>query len=314
MAKPTYIITTQSATHLGKALKRALAAQLLQIHRDTFADGEQYYRIDLTKPEQLFDADVICVSATTNDQALLELQRIGTTLSSLGTRRRIFVIPFLGYSTMEKAKRPGEVVTAKTNALLLSSIPHSGQGNTFLFLDLHEPSLIHYFEGQSAFLELSARELLAKATRSLKLKNYVLGSADLGMPGQIEYLAGQLKVPIALISKSRKFSNTAVVACVGNVEGKSVVIYDDMIRSGGSIIQAAQAYKEAGAKNVFVATTHLALTNPEVVQALERSDIQQIIATNSHPMSQAMEIKKSRLFTIIDIAPIVAKSVRKLLS
>ncbi|MEX1111828.1 MAG: ribose-phosphate diphosphokinase [Candidatus Andersenbacteria bacterium] len=309
-----YIVTTEGSNYLGSRVAHALKGRLLDTHRDTFADGERYYRVALASQEQLLNADVVCMSAVTTDQELLELQRIGVTLAHLGTRRRVFVVPFLSYSTMEKAKLPGEVVTAKTNALLLSSIPHGNQGNTFLFLDLHEPSLIHYFEGQSIFTELSAREILTQAIRNLKLKNYVLGSADLGMPGQVEYLAERLKVPIALISKSRKFSNTSVVACVGNVEGKTVVIYDDMIRSGGSIMQAAQAYKEAGAKKVFVAATHLALTNKEVVQKLERSDIQRIIATNSHPMSQLPEVQKSKRFTILDITPIFAKSVKKLLS
>lgn len=295
-----FITSASASTYLAESIAKQLSAQILPIIRDSFADGEHYLRLDIKDAKELLHATTIHVGATTTDATLLEMHRIGATLAALGTQRRIFIIPFLGYSTMEKAKLPGEVVAAKTNATLLSSIPHTNDGNTFLFLDLHEPSLIHYFEGDNTHLEVSARELLASAIANLRLSEYVLGSADLGMPGQIEFLATALKVPVALISKARKFSNTSVVACVGDVTGKDVVIYDDMIRSGSSIMQAAEAYKDAGAKDIYVATTHLALTSADIIYKLESSSIQRIIATNSHPMSTTKEVQQSPLFDVRD--------------
>ena len=89
---------------------------------------------------------MLFVACTHNDDDFLELLRVGSTLSALGTRRRIFFLPFLGYSTMERAVHPGEVVTCKENLRLLSAIPNTNFGNTFVLMDVHQAGIIHYFE------------------------------------------------------------------------------------------------------------------------------------------------------------------------
>lgn len=306
------ILSTEASSYLAAAIAKQLGAKHRHTVRRRFSNGEQYYKIDIADEGELTNKDVVFVGATHTDDDLLELYRVGSNLAEAGTRRRIFIIPYFGYSTMERSTAAGEIVTAKTNAQLLSHIPNTNLGNVFVFLDLHKSDILNYFEGGVA-MELSAEALLVPAIRNLKLKDFVIASADLGTPRQIQRLATIFKTDVAFIRKQRTFETTKVVSVVGEVAGKDVVIYDDMVRSGGSLIQATQAYKQQGAKRIYAATSHLALTNKEVVKTLKDSPIEKLIATNSHPASSWSSIKKDKFFEILTTAQLFGSSVRTIL-
>src|SRR5262245_38063610 len=113
------------------------------IERKTFPDGEHYLRID-TDPA---DRDVVLVAGTIDDGAALELYDLACGLVMFGAYRLRMVIPFYGYSTMERLSLAGEIVKAKTRARLLSSIPAASRGTQVFLLDLHVDAIAHYFEG-----------------------------------------------------------------------------------------------------------------------------------------------------------------------
>ncbi len=306
------IVTTVASAYLAQRLAKLLHATHRHTIRQQFGDGEQYYRVSLGQRHDVAGKDVVIVGSTHTDTDLLEIYRVGSLLAELGSRRRIFVIPFFGYSTMERAVQPGEVVTAKTNTRLLSSIPATGLGNTFILLDLHVPGLVHYFEGAASCLEVNSEALLVPALKRLRLKDPVIASADLGMSLTVQRLAEHFDTDIALISKARRLTTTKVISAIGPVKGRPVIIYDDMVRSGGSLIKAAQAYQRQGATAVYAAISHLALTRPEVVWRLRQSPIKQIITTNSHPMSQHGRVRQSRSITVVDTAPLFAQAIAQL--
>lgn len=292
------IFSTQKSEYLAKKLATALKASLALIERQTFNDGEHYMRITKPLPADIIGQPVVIVASITNDAELLEIQRLGVTLAHMNAGKIIFAIPFLAYSTMEVAKLPGEIVMAKTNAHLLSHFPKP-HNNTFVFLDLHEASLTSYFEGDTTAQQISAIDILAKALKKKRISKPIIGSADLGMPLQVQHLAKLMKADVALVSKSRTFSHTAVLAAVGNVKNRNVIIYDDMVRSGESLTNAAEAYKKAGAKKVYAAISHLAITNKQALQALVKSPIELIVTTNSHPASQEYMHKKVQVEPVI---------------
>ncbi|MEK9173383.1 MAG: ribose-phosphate diphosphokinase [Patescibacteria group bacterium] len=310
------IFSTEASSSLAKkiALHLGMAGTMGQIDRRIFPGGERYYRIGIDDRAGLMGKDVVFIGSTHDDQSLLELHRVGCALAGYGARRRIFVIPFFGYSTMERAKLPGEVVTAKTNMRILSSIPNTGEGNIFLFLDLHSESLIHYLEGDCLRFELYAEPFIRRAVTALGLENFVFGSADLGRPKWIKSYAKHFGVPIVLVNKDREFEITKVNAVIGNPAGKTIIIYDDMIRGGLSLIDAAEAYLAEGAKDVYAVVTHLALTSESVVQKLEASPIVKIIGTNSHPMSRSEVVQESKKISVIDISSVFAQTIAKLLT
>ncbi len=308
------VMSSKDSVYFASLIARGLwVSHLTDIERREFGDHEQYYRIGITNRNDLLGNDVVYVASTHSDADFLELQRVGSALAGYGTRRRIFVIPFFGYSTMERAVHPGEVVTAKTNARILSAIPNTVMGNTFLMLDLHAAGIVHYFEGDCLRYELYAEKVLQEAVANLGLENFMFASADMGRPLWVQSFANHFGTDVAFISKSRDFDKTKILAVIGGVAGRNVIIYDDMTRSAGTLIQAAKAYLERGATSVTAVLSHLALNDPSVVQMLLDSPIERIITTNSHPMSQIPEVQTSDRFVVVDVHKIFVETIRELL-
>ncbi|MDP2736581.1 MAG: ribose-phosphate diphosphokinase [bacterium] len=311
--KNLVIYSTEDSIYFAELLGRALNVAPSKIERDVFGDGELYHRLDIKDSSELFGKTVIFVASTNSDKNFDELEKIGQALAEAGTGRRIFVIPFFGYSTMERAIMPGEMVSAKINARRLSNISGTDRGNVFLLLDLHVSGILHYFEGDSLRYELSAAELFSQAIDELKLKNFVFGTADLGRTKLVETFTNQYKTEIVFVRKTRDFKKSQVTNVIGDVKDKTIIIYDDMTRGGGTLIHAVKAYLDNGAKEVYAVLSHLALNNESIIKRLEKSSLKKIITTNSHPMSQNKLVKKSKKIIVKDISPEFVKIIKKLI-
>lgn len=312
MTKPL-IFSTQDSHYLAKDIAELLEADLKEIIRKQFGGGEHYYRLDVASNTELFGHDVIFVGTTWHDEDIDELYRVGCALAGYGAKRRIFVIPFFGYATMERAQHPGEIVTAKTITRLLSAIPNHGNGNIFLLLDLHNSTLVHFFEGDCLRAELHAKELLIAAIAALNLDQLIFASADLGRPKWIRDLAKYFKTDTAFAQKDRDFEVTKLTHIIGNVRGKNVIIYDDMIRSGGTLLQAVDGYLAQGASSVSAAISHLAANSEDVIKQLIASPLETIITTNSHPQSQHPLVMSAEKFQIVDVSPIFARAIKQII-
>ena len=319
----TVIIASEDSFYFADLIAQRLNVKSFNIIRKQFGEGEQYYRLDFDDKdlmqETLAGKNVIYIASTHSDKNLLDLYRVGCALAvGFGTKKRVFVMPFLGYSTMERAKKPGEIVVAKSNARMLSHMPKS-DSNSFLMMDLHASGILHYFEGPCYRSEVSAEEILSEAIENLikrelgRGSSVLFGSADLGRPKLIEYFASKFTTSFALVWKEREFEKTKVVDVIGDVKGKDVIIYDDMTRSASSLTQAAEAYLQRGAGSVFAILSHLALNSEAIVDLLEKSPIRRIISTNSHPMSQSAKVKTSPKFIIKDVSPLFANAIKKIL-
>lgn len=313
MPRKTFVMSTAESGYLADMIAYSLDINnRLSTDRRTFGDGEHYYRIEVGDQADLVGNNVVIVGSTHSDDATHEIYRIGCALANYGTRRRIFVNPFFGYSTMERAVHAGEVVTAKTQARHFSSIPNSGLGNIFLLLDTHSEGLVHYFEGDCVRMELHAEELLKEEITKLGLSNFMFASADLGRPRLVQRLAAHFKTNIALISKTRSFEETKILDVIGDVTGKDVIIYDDMTRSAKTLVDAAKAYLARGATSVYAVLSHFALNNPGVVDVLVNSPIVKVITTNSHPMSQQVLVHDSDKFVVTDVSDLFATTIRRI--
>jgi ribose-phosphate pyrophosphokinase len=311
--KNLLIYGTESSAYFTKLIANGLSAVPDNINRSQFGDGELYHRLDIGDPSELIGKTAIFVGSTNSDKDFDELEKIGNALAAAGTARRIFVIPFFGYSTMERAVIAGEAVTAKINARRLSGIPNSDRGNIFLMLDLHISGILHYFEGDCLRYELYGEKILSEAIKELGLKNFIFGTADLGRTKWVETFAAKFKTDIVFIRKAREMEKTKVTNVIGDVKDKDIVIYDDMTRSGGTLIKAAEAYLKNGAKNIYAVLSHAAFNSEEIIKKLENSPIKKIITTNSHPMSQNKLVKNSKKFIVKDISPEFIKVIKKIL-
>lgn len=307
--KPVLCSTESSLAFAGR-LAGVLGVELAALERQHFPDGENYLRFGIEGRLDLLGRDVVLVAATECDHSIAEVYRLGCAAVKHGARTLILVLPYFGYSTMERAVKPGEVVTAKVVTRQLSSIPRPPRGTWVLLMDLHAAGIVYYFEGDTVALELYAEPKVVEAIEALRLPRLCVASADMGRAKWVEALANRLDAPVALIHKKRlSGSQTRISAVVGDVAGRDVVLYDDMIRTGGSLIQAAEAYRKAGAASVQAVATHLVL--PEgTVERLEASPLARIIGTDTHPNYRLVEDRPR--FQVVSVADLFADVVRKL--
>jgi len=199
------------------------------------------------------------------------------------------VIPYFGYSTMERSTRAGEIVTAKTRARLLSSIPTASRGTQVFLLDLHVGAIAHYFEGGIRPIHVYGKKLTTAAARRLGGNDFVLASTDAGRAKWVESLAKDLQVDAAFVYKRRTSgTQTAITGVSANVAGRRVVIYDDMIRTGGSLRAAAQVYKDAGAVSIDAIATHGVFPADSLDKLRASGLFGHIVTTDSHPRAVAL--------------------------
>lgn len=293
-----YLASTTQYQAFADALTQALGARTLEIERRTFPDGERYHRIAHSPVGE----SVILVGGTIDDAETLELYELACGLIQSGTAALQIVVPYYGYSTMERAALPGEVVKAHTRALLLSAIPHAGRNNRIYLIDLHAEGIPHYFIPPLTATHLYAKPLILDLARAAGGEGFVLAATDAGRAKWVESLANDLGVPAAFVYKRRlSGSETAITGVNADVAGRTVLLYDDMIRTGGSLIQAAQAYRAAGATRIIALATHLVLP-PGAADRLEASGLfEYILGTDTHPRAQAHASPFIRIHSIIPL-------------
>ena len=289
---------TRAYRAMADAICRGAGGAPGEVERRSFPDGEQYRRIATPCDGR----DVVLVGGTISDGDTLELYDLACGLVGCGAERLSLVIPYFGYSTMERAARDGEVVTAKTRARLLSSIPTAGRGTRVFLLDLHVDGITHYFEDAVHPVHVSGKPVTGAAVRRLGGGDFVLGCTDAGRAKWVESLASELGVEVAFVYKKRTGGNrTEVTGVSAHVRGRKVVIYDDMIRTGGSLMSAAAAYRDAGATSIAAVTTHGLFCGDALDRLAASGLFTALVATDSHPGAVP-----GGLLAVDSVAPLLA--------
>ncbi|MGB5702242.1 MAG: ribose-phosphate diphosphokinase [Polyangiales bacterium] len=285
MKPPMLLFATERYQELGEDVAGAGDFDLGAIERKVFPDGERYRRIETDCARR----DVVLVGGTVDDVDMLEIYDLACGLVHLGVHTMTLVLPWFGYQTMERASKRGEIVAAKNRARLLSSVPAAGSGNRAVLIDLHSEGIPHYFQGNIRPVHLHARSVVLQAIRDFGGEDFVLGATDAGRAKWVESLANDLLVDAAFVFKRRlSDTETEVTALAADVEGRAVVIYDDMIRTGGSLISAANSYKEAGASEVYAVCTHGVFSGEALDKIRDSGVFEGIACTNTRPHVQAL--------------------------
>jgi len=255
------------------------------IERDVFPDGEHYLRL----ASEVLDQHAVVIGGTISDKAMLEVYDLGCAIVENGASTLTLVVPWFGYATMDRASRPGEAVTAKNRARIFSSIPAAKLGNQILLLDLHSEGIPHYFEGSLHPVHVYAKPVIESLARELAGDDFVLGSTDAGRAKWVESLSNELRVPAAFVYKRRRGpEETEVTAVSTRLNGETVVIYDDMIRTGGSLLNAARAYRESGAGRLFAIATHGEFAGDAFARLRASGLFEAIACTDSHPRAREL--------------------------
>ncbi len=277
----------------------------------TFPDGESYHRIE--DVDHIKGQDVCLIGGLTSDKAILDVYNIASELAIKQIRSLHLVIPYLSYSTMERAVKPGEIVKAKNLARMFSGIPKASRGNFIYFIDLHSEGIPHYFEGETHVVHLYAKneinEMIKDIIGSRQREDFVLASTDAGRAKWVESLANDYQLQAAFVLKRRDSNGTEVTAINADVAGKDVIIYDDMIRSGSSLINAAKAYKSAGANKIYACCTHGIFCDNGLDKLRNSGVIERVYMTNTHSnCSQNLEFGFTNL---VSVAGLIAKGLKK---
>ena len=285
---------TEKYEYLAKKLK----IEKGKFERNTFSDGETYFKFK----EKLKGKDVIILGGTISDKDTLDIFDMACAASMYGAKSINLVIPYFGYSTMERAVESGEVVKAKTRARILSAIPRAIEINTVYLFDLHVSGIVHYFENELHAVHMYGKSLIPQVIKKIGSKDLVLASPDEGRVKWVSSLAKENSLPLAVALKQRDGEMTENVAVDKNVLGKNVLIYDDMIRSGGTIIQAAKAFKDVGANKIYVLASHGIFTSEKLI---ESDLVEKIYVSNSHPNVLSKKVE------VLDISGIIEENLNE---
>jgi ribose-phosphate pyrophosphokinase len=288
------VFSTESYRYMLAPLAAGVRADAGEIVHKTFPDGERYLRLQ-TDVEQ---ADVVLIGGTISDADTLELFDLAGSIVKYGARSLCIVIPYFGYATMERAVKVGEVVTAKSRARLLSAIPNGDAPNHVLLFDVHTEGLPYYFEGATVPMHVYGKPLITQLVQRVAARDglaipssdLVLACTDAGRAKWVESLANDMGVAASFVFKRRISGDETVVTAVSaQVEGKTVVIYDDMIRTGGSLLSAARAYRAAGALRIAAVATHGLFPGDSLKKLEDSGEFERIACTDSHPRARALE-------------------------
>lgn len=305
------IFNTDEYKPLALDVAHYLNAKRGSIESKIFSDGESYHRI--VDVDNLKGQDVTFIGGLTSDKSILDVYNIASALAKLQIRSLHLVIPYMSYSTMERAVKSGEIVKAKNIARMFSGIPQASRGNFLYFIDLHSEGLPHYFEGATHVEHLYAKkeinEMVGDIIKGNKLDDYVIASTDAGRAKWVESLANDWGMQAAFVLKRRDSEHTEITAINADVNYKNVIIYDDMIRSGGSLINAAHAYLDAGANRIFACATHGIFCDNGLSKLKNSGVIERVYVTNTHANCQ--ENLDFGFTNMVSVAKLIANGIKR---
>lgn len=299
------IFTGNSHPELAQEIAKILGLKVGEGTVGTFSDGE----ISVNIGETVRGADVFIVQSTCSpvNNNLMELLIMIDAFKRASAGRITAVIPYYGYARQDRKAKSRDPITAKLVADLLTT----AGADRVLTMDLHAAQIQGYFD--IPLDHLLGGTILANYFNEKKIEDLVVVSPDLGSVTRSRKFANTLngEVPIAIIDKRRPKANVCeVMNLIGDVKGKNVILLDDMIDTAGTIVNAANALKEFGAKDVYACCTHGVLSGP-AIERIANSEISELIVLDTIQLPEEKRIDKIKIKTV---APLFGDAIRMIFS
>ena len=281
------VIGGSASMDLAKELASVMGCDYIQAATTTFPDGECYTRIDAEK----LDDDVVIVQTTSPDSKLIELLLLQDAVRRLGAKSITLAIPYSGYARQDRVFKPGEPESAKVMCQHLDM-----NCDRVITVDIHKEAVLNYFNHPHK--DLKAAPVIAEYFKGKGI-DMVL-SPDIGAAGRAKMVGEVMGVPYDHLEKTRlSGTDVRIAPAKADVKGKKVLIVDDMISTGGTIIAAAYALREAGAAGISVACTHGVFVN-NAIEKFTGSSLDALLSCNTlnNPVSH------------ISVASLIAEAIK----
>lgn len=267
-----------------------------------FANDNNFVQLKESVREQ--DVYIVQTTQPPVNERIMELLITIEAAKRAGARRITAVLPYFMYSRSDKKDQSRVPVTAKLMATLLEA----AGVNHVLTCDLHNPAIQAYFNVICD--RVTAKHLLEKYFQAKELDNMVVVATDAGSSKKAYKYSKFFECPLALIDKRRESNNDNAVATniIGDIEGKTAVIFDDEVSTAGTLVEAAHILEEHGAKEIYAGATHAVLVGP-AIERIEKSPIKELVVTNTIPLEEEKRIDKIK---VVSIAPLFAEAIKRL--
>jgi ribose-phosphate pyrophosphokinase len=267
-----------------------------------FSDGEAYVQIQ----ENVRGADVFVLQPTCHpvDGHLMELLLMIDALKRASARRITSVIPYFGYARQDRKDKPRVPISAKLVADLLTT----AGADRALIVDLHAPQLQGFFN--IPVDHLFASPVLVDHFKRLNLPNLTVVSPDAGGVERARFFAKKMDSALAIVDKRRSEMNVAeVMNVIGDVNGRTCLVIDDLIDTGGTLVKTASALMENGATQVYACASHPVLSGP-AVQDISQSCITEVVVTNTIPLTDSA--KREPKIKVLTIAGLIGRAIQSI--
>lgn len=294
LRKNILLVANRVSNELARRVAAEMDVPLTEMIRKEFSDGEIYHAF----PGDISGKEVVIIASTPDDAAHQELIDLIAGSRYWNSNSVNVVIPYLGYSTMERAKpESGEIPKGITRTRQI----FRARPDYVAFIDLHSEAVLHAHTGEVSTRHLWTEEFAAEQIRRTGIEDYVLVSPDYGFSKRVARLAGLLDCPHTAANKDRYDIDKTIIGQLSSaVKGKTAIICDDMIRTGGSMLQTVDRCYDAGAVNVIIMATHLVLSG-QAREKFQDKGIDRIIGSDTYPNRQSDE-----LLDIFSVAPLIA--------
>jgi len=297
------ILTGNSNKNLSHKISKYLKNKLVNSSIRKFSDGEIYIEINENiRGNSIFI--IQSVSSPANDN-LMELLLCIDALKRSSAKNITAVIPYFGYARQDRKVVPRTSISAK----LVSNLITNSGADRVVTLDLHSGQIQGFFD--IPVDNLFATPIFARhIKRKIKTKNMICVAPDVGGTARARALGKMLNVGLAIVDKRRPAPGKSVVMnVIGNVKDKTCIIVDDIIDSGGTIVNAAKILKQRGAKDVHVYVSHGVLSG-DAVEKIRKSQIKNLVITDTIDNSQ--KVKKAKNIEILTISNLVGEAIKRI--
>ncbi len=298
---PIRLISGTGNQPVAQEVAKYLDLPLCAVNISQFSDGEIYVKLQ----ESVRGSDVFIIQPTCHpvNYNLMELLVLMDACRRASAHSITAVIPYYGYARQDRITAGREAITAKLVANLLAT----AGATRVVAVDLHAAQIQGFFDIVTD--HLFATPVFVDYINSKKFENLVIVSPDVGGVARARHFAKRFNAPIAIIDKRRPEANKAeVLHVIGDVKDKTVILYDDMVDTAGTITEGARLIMKNGAKRVLAVATHGVLSGP-AIERIQNSPLEELIITNTIPLTPEKQIDKIKS---LSVAPLLGEAIHRI--